>query len=48
MTDIKQFDGTPVVDENDGRPTTVFKVIGEPFLNANNVWGVQDEPVWQQ
>jgi hypothetical protein len=38
--------GEPVVDKEDGKATDTFKAIGEPFLNANNVWEVQDEPVY--
>jgi len=32
--------GEPVINKDDGRSIIVFKVIGEPFLDANNVWRV--------
>lgn len=31
--------GEPVVDSDENKSTTIFKVMGQPFLNANNVWG---------
>ena len=39
-------DGAPVIDKEDNRSTTVFKILGEPFQLPNGIWGVQDESVW--
>lgn len=38
--------GEPVVDNDENKSTTVFKVIGEVFKLPNGVWGIQDEPVY--